>query len=469
MTIGENIQNVRKSKHMTRTALAKQISIAVPLLKKIENDIVLPSKSLINKISIVLQVEPSTFRLDEKLKQMSQGERLQYYRKNIGMSQTEFSKKLGFGISYISVLEQGIRNITLNTLYRAADILNVSFTDLCPNLDYNSMSDGEKIKFYREIQNISRKEVGKKTNIPLQRLKKIENNSVKPSIIEMIHIVESLNLNYSTFDIFQYTIDVRKGDVVQYYRKVSKMTTMELAKELGISCQHLSDIETNKRKPNKKILRKIAKICNFDISVFAFDNMSRGEKIKYYREKSGLSQEELASQIANLHQSELALIEDNRKRISDQMYFQISKILHFTDAYFESKSTGDIIKHHRLKAGLTQRELCSKAGVSCNVLTRIENNKQNCSNKSLLKIVCALDLAPYSFNELKVQDVEHLSRGQIIKSYRKTAGISLDDLANRVGKSRTYIRSIENEEITPSDSTLINIAEVLGIDATILS
>lgn len=248
----------------------------------------------------------------------------------------------------------------------------------------------------------------------------------------------------------------------------SKMQA-ELAQKLGISYKDLTDIENNKRKPNKKLLRRIAKICGFDISVFGLDNMTRGEKIKYFREKSGLSQEALASQIVNLSESELAQIEENRKKISGQMYLQVSKILQFSDSSLENKTAGDIIKHHRIRAGLTQRELSNKAGVSSSTLSRIEKNNRNYKNKSLFKIVCALELNPCLFDSLIVPSVTNLSRGQIIRSYRKAAGLSLDDLANKVGKSRAYINFIEKDEREASDSTLRSIAEALSIDTTTLS
>jgi len=53
------------------------------------------------------------------------GTRLKYYRLLNGMTQEDLSEKLNVAAHYVSDIERGKRNITLKTLYKIAETLNV--------------------------------------------------------------------------------------------------------------------------------------------------------------------------------------------------------------------------------------------------------------------------------------------------------------------------------------------------------
>lgn len=53
--------------------------------------------------------------------------------------------------------------------------------------------------------------------------------------------------------------------------------------------------------------------------------------------------------------------------------------------------------------------------------------------------------------------------GNKIKSYRKSQGLSLQILAEHIGKTKSYMSMIENSKAVPSLSTLRDIATCLGI------
>jgi transcriptional regulator with XRE-family HTH domain len=55
---------------------------------------------------------------------------VRYYRAGIGLSQEELARRAGLDRSYVSGIERGVRNPTLLTMQRLANVLKVSLLDL---------------------------------------------------------------------------------------------------------------------------------------------------------------------------------------------------------------------------------------------------------------------------------------------------------------------------------------------------
>jgi transcriptional regulator with XRE-family HTH domain len=58
------------------------------------------------------------------------GERVRELRQQLGMSQEAFAHTAGFDRTYISGIERGIRNPTIDVVYRLADALGCPVTRL---------------------------------------------------------------------------------------------------------------------------------------------------------------------------------------------------------------------------------------------------------------------------------------------------------------------------------------------------
>jgi len=56
---------------------------------------------------------------------------LRLYRKLSGLTQEKLAEKADVHPVYISALERGVENVSLDTLYRIARALNVTVVDLC--------------------------------------------------------------------------------------------------------------------------------------------------------------------------------------------------------------------------------------------------------------------------------------------------------------------------------------------------
>ena len=53
--------------------------------------------------------------------------------------------------------------------------------------------------------------------------------------------------------------------------------------------------------------------------------------------------------------------------------------------------------------------------------------------------------------------------GDIIRQFRNAAGLSQDDLADRMGQSKSYISKLENNLRSPSPEMLIRLGRALGV------
>lgn len=64
--------------------------------------------------------------------------------------------------------------------------------------------------------------------------------------------------------------------------------------------------------------------------------------------------------------------------------------------------------------------------------------------------------------------MQFASIGKNIRKYRKKAGMTQDELAEKAGLSTNYIGSMERGEKTPSLESFINIVNALGVSSDLL-
>ena len=64
------------------------------------------------------------------------GSRLRALRRNRGWSQEEFAHRADLDRTYVSGVERGVRNPTLDVITKFADTLNVEIADLFPRVGH---------------------------------------------------------------------------------------------------------------------------------------------------------------------------------------------------------------------------------------------------------------------------------------------------------------------------------------------
>ena len=58
------------------------------------------------------------------------GLNIKFYRQHLHYTQSAMSEKIGMDVRYLSDIERGNKNITLKTLFKIANILNIKPMDL---------------------------------------------------------------------------------------------------------------------------------------------------------------------------------------------------------------------------------------------------------------------------------------------------------------------------------------------------
>ncbi|WP_419792028.1 helix-turn-helix transcriptional regulator [Staphylococcus chromogenes] len=127
---------------------------------------------------------------------MNIGDNIKKIRKEKGMKQTDFAKLLNISQSYLSDLENGRKNISIDTANQIAKKLNVTMGYLTSgNKMYSDLSDKEKREQFIKIN----KDIAKKNTIREQTLK---NNLLELIKRDLQYIdVHFLNNSYNFFEL----------------------------------------------------------------------------------------------------------------------------------------------------------------------------------------------------------------------------------------------------------------------------
>lgn len=129
--------------------------------------------------------------------------------------------------------------------------------------------------------------------------------------------------------------------------------------------------------------------------------MNIGDRVRLLREKKGMTQEELATQLGYKSKSSVTHIERGRD-IPRSMVVKLADILNTTPAYLmgwdENKSeiplisVENIIKRSRIESGLSQKELAEKIGKSLSLVQKYESGQIKPPKEVLEKISNTLNI-----------------------------------------------------------------------------
>lgn len=181
-----------------------------------------------------------------------------------------------------------------------------------------------------------------------------------------------------------------------------------------------------------------------------------GEKIKYFRNKLGITQKELANRLGYYNKDVISLIETDKRNLGIKSLADIVELLNADLSYFglDKLTLGEKIKYLRESMGYTQIKFAEKIGITNSDLSTIENNCVAPNQDKLRAIAHGLGISVYELENFNLKsatakfnfesDKKDLSTlGAKIRYYRKSNNLTQKELGKKIGVSASYISALE--------------------------
>lgn len=176
-------------------------------------------------------------------------------RQKRNMTLEDLARQTGLSVSYLSEVERGKKQPSLETLEKISQALNISRDALLsPTSPANTSGLGAKISIIREEKGMSLSELAEKANISPSYLCQIENSKVMPALSTLKNIAAALDVEPEL--LMASTSFV--GYKIKKIRRERNITQAQLAKKAGVSTGLIGQIESGKVEPSIKTLEKIA-------------------------------------------------------------------------------------------------------------------------------------------------------------------------------------------------------------------
>jgi transcriptional regulator with XRE-family HTH domain len=199
----------------------------------------------------------------------------------------------------------------------------------------------------------------------------------------------------------------------------------------------------------------------------------RGALLRFFRERAGLTQRELGERLGQVTQTYISHVERNRIGIRRARVLLIAEIFGLDETGkkllldSERPDRGALLRFFREEAGLTQRELGNRIGVSQTYIGHVESNRFEMQRERLLLVADALGLGEMGrivlLNSERQKVAAPTPLGIMLKQVREARGMSMVELAGAVGLSGGMIARIEQGYTRTSRENLARMANVLGL------
>lgn len=262
LSLGERLRFYREDAGLTQKELAEKVGLIGAYISAYEleskNPLLVIPLIKITEIAEVLNVSFSDLVTEQEMKSVNFGRKLRFYRSLQGLTKEELAGKMQMSVEQINQYET-TEKLSNQMTQKFADVLNIPLYFLSSNIDTNtdveSMSFGEKIKFYRLEMGMNQKTLCEKTGINPTTISKYETDIVMEiNFVNVIRIATVLNIPCKSLMKFEENIDdinsLPFGMKLKYYRETKNMSQDDLAEKLNTYRSVVSAYESGVRIPN---------------------------------------------------------------------------------------------------------------------------------------------------------------------------------------------------------------------------
>lgn len=188
---------------------------------------------------------------------MIDGKFIRHFRRQRSLSLAQLSLDSGLSVSYISEIERGVKQPSLDSIDKLARALNISKEGLMPEpaKDISDISNpGEKISFLRRQKGLTLTGLADLCGISGTYLCQIEGGKVLPALSTLKAIAGAVGAKPEDLMFTRNHV----GYKVKRARQERRLTQAALAERAGVSTGLIGQIESGKVEPSIKTLEKIA-------------------------------------------------------------------------------------------------------------------------------------------------------------------------------------------------------------------
>lgn len=273
------------------------------------------------------------------------------------------------------------------------------------------------------------------------------------------------------------------GERIAELRKGSGMTQEELAEKLNISQKSISKYELGDRKPQYKVLVRMAEYFGVTVDyLLGSEDLGRasitdcGSIIKELRKEAGMTQEELGEKLGVIKQT-VSSWEKGISEVSNDTLITLSRLFGVTTDYLLGVDGGEKNMKNRLKElreenGMKQSELGKLLNVQDAAISKYESGDIPLTGEKIIQLAeyfgvttdYLLGLEGRDSMEIKEKSNEIVHRiGQNIKNLRERKGMTQKELAAALGITRSALSTYEVGIREPNHATTIAIAKLFNM------
>lgn len=271
------------------------------------------------------------------------------------------------------------------------------------------------------------------------------------------------------------------GEKIAEQRKKLGLSQEELAEKLNISQKSISKYELGDRKPQYKVLVRMAEYFGVTVDYLLrstdtqdFGICDCGNTIKELRTEAGMTQEELGM-LLNVQNAAVSKYESGKVPLTGETLLKLSKIFNVSTDYLLGAKGGNTmlgkrINELRKSSGMTQEEFGKKLGVIKQTVSSWENDLSEPNHAATIAIAKLFGVTTDYLlgaegdtmgTEETINEITQRV-GRNIRSIREQAGLSQDEFAEGFSVKQPTVANWETGKRQPDLNMLIQIAQFGG-------
>lgn len=262
------------------------------------------------------------------------------------------------------------------------------------------------------------------------------------------------------------------GERIAEQRKKLGLSQEELAEKLNISQKSISKYELGDRKPQYKVLVRMAEYFGVTVDYLLrstdtqdFGICDCGNTIKELRTEAGMTQEELGM-LLNVQNAAVSKYESGKVPLTGETLLKLSKIFNVSTDYLLGAEEGNTmiggkIAELRKEQGLNQKELAKKIGVSRSALSLYEIDRREPDLETVKKIASLFGVTTDYL--LGLAKGGNTMLGKRINELRRASGMTQEELGKKLGVIKQTVSSWENDSSEPNHAATIALAKLFGV------